>query len=223
MRRREVSRGRRWLAISALLLNVGACIDSSRVNASCAWTDAVNSPLDLTTSNDREHLRQDAQIAWELGVRYGDSIAGVSSLQSSVNRRACRDVLQDTIIARHSVTKAQVREAVLRRVLWIDALAVWLPMVLLTVFVTRFAAQFVRGLHGNVSRTLLFSAPAALIMAGLTQYWAMAVETLRLRNYHLSDRVLTLPNNNHQVLIVGVLYLICVLAVHRASVPTRAR
>lgn len=223
MRRHDIISGKHWLTIAALLLSVGACIDASRVNASCAWSDAVSRPLDLTTSNDREHLRQDAQIAWELGVRYGDSIVGVASLQSSPLRRACRETLRDSIVARHGVTKAQVREALLRRVLWVDVLAVFLPMVLLTFFVTQFAAQFVRGVHGNFARALLFSAPAALIMAGLTQYWAMAIETLRLRNYHLSDRVLTLPNNNHQVLIVGVLYLICLFAVHRASVSTRAR
>jgi hypothetical protein len=49
-------------------------------------------------------------------------------------------------------------------------------------------------------------------MTGLAQYWAMGLETLRLRDWHLSDRVWALPSVNHRVLAISALFVICLLA-----------
>jgi hypothetical protein len=217
MRRSEAMRGKTCLTVAVVLLGTSACIDAPRVNGTCAWSDPLSIPLDLTKSPDREHLRQDVQVAWELSVRYGDTRYGVPSLLAAPLRRDCRQALEDTIVARHGVTAADVRAASRWRVWWIDAVAVFVPMILLTILATRMGALYFRGSLRGIPRAVLLAVPTALIMTGLAQYWAMSVETLRLRNWHLSDRVWTLPIANHPALAVGVLFAICLLAAPRVS------
>ena len=58
-----------WL----LLFTLPACIDRTRLNATCEWTHDSARTLDLAAPADRRHLVADAQLAEGLAVRYADT------------------------------------------------------------------------------------------------------------------------------------------------------
>src|SRR5512138_2314569 len=121
----------RAVALSVLFCG---CIDSSRVNSTCTWSDSLHRRLDLTQRADREHLRRDVEVANELMVRIGDAHAPHRPDIQRPYRDACMSALMDTIIARHGVTSAQIHAAERDRVWWADFLAVFLPLGLFGAF-----------------------------------------------------------------------------------------
>jgi hypothetical protein len=202
--------GRLAIAIAVgVVLVASACVDASRVNAVCAWSDSVASPLDLGRRADREHLRQDAQVAWELAVRYGDATNRHPAESGYPLRRACRSALDDSIATRHHVPAATAREAALWRLWWADVVTVFLPMLMVVAVFTNRAVWFLRGTPPLVRRAL--PVIVALLLTGLTNYWAMTVETLRLRNEHLADRVTALPTASHAFLTFTGLFVVCLI------------
>jgi len=205
------------MALAIALLGASACIDAARVNGTCTWSDSVARTLDLARQPDRDHLRQDAQIAWELSVRYGDArYRGRPALARPLRRR-CRQALEDTIRARHAVTAADVDTAARSRVWWIDIVLVFVPMAVLAIVATDRITRRLRGAFDAERRvmrgisTSLLVAAVALVAAGVTQYWAMSIETFRLRDGHISDRVTVLPSAAHAGLTFAAAFLACLI------------
>ncbi|MEP6618576.1 MAG: hypothetical protein ABJE47_04660 [bacterium] len=207
----------RGIALAIVLVSASACIDATRVNDTCTWSDPVAGALDRRRSRDRDHLRQDAQIAWELSVRYSDTRYRHAPALARPLRRECRQAVEDTIRARHAVTAQDIRTATVSREWWIDVVAVFLPMLGLAVVGTDALMRRARGAFDGERRvrmlvaTLLLVAAIALAVAGVTQYWAMIVESIRLRDEHVADRGTVLPSAVHAGLTMGVSFLVCLV------------
>ncbi len=206
---------------------LAACIDPARVNATCRWTDAVSTRLDLTRATDREHLRQDAQVAWEVAQRYADVRYRTSPSLARPLLDSCRTMLNDSIMARHGVAAADIQRATYTRVWWIDVAVIALPMVLLTAIGMDAATrELCRSIGKERARTIILPilvGLVALIATGTGQLWAMVVETWRLRDGHIAGRVFALPSVAH----AGVAFaLLCVVAaittMWRMRRPSRA-
>ena len=52
----------------ALPVLAAACMDASRVNTTCRWSDSEPRTLDLSRASDRDHLRVDVKLAGDLPV-----------------------------------------------------------------------------------------------------------------------------------------------------------
>ena len=107
------------------------------------------------------------------------------------------------IMRRHGALRAEIASVAGARELWIDVLAVFLPITLLFLvashhIVSRIAAGYGREGWYVAAAVLASSAPfAAGLVIGGTQMWSVTVEQLRVRNSHISFRGFDLPANRH--------------------------
>lgn len=182
---------------SAVLL--AGCIDQSRVNDTCAWSDGLSGPIDLRTRAGRGHLRRDAEVANELVVRFGDAHTRNRPDLARPYRQQCMRALTDSIIVRHGVTGAQIAAAERDRVWWADVLFVFLPVALFGIAATDFATRRICRSFDSSGRIIAaaLTGVVALAIAGLTlgvaNVWAFGVEGWRLHNNHVSHRAFLIP------------------------------
>lgn len=212
--------------LGAVLL--AACIDPARVNASCRWTDAVSGRLDLTHATDREHLRQDAQVAWEVAQRYADVRYRRNPALARPLLDSCRAMLNDSIVARHGVAMADIQRASYARVWWIDVIVIIVPAALLTAIGMDAATrELLRSVEEDKVRTIMLPilvGLVALIATGAAQIWAMTVETWRLRDSHIAGRGFMLPSVVHPGIAFASLCIIAAITtVWRRSRESRTR
>lgn len=201
-----------------------ACIDSTRVNTECRWVDTVNRPLDLSRASDRDHLRMDAKLAGELGLRQADvRYRNVPRLAGPIRHR-CTDALYASIITRHAVTRTQIDAATRARVWWADILAVLLPAALLIAIMMDIATRRVCRGFAEEDRTMAtvcivaLTPLVALLGLGVTQFWAMAIEAWFLRNGHVSFRAAEVPAIAHGWMTYFACLAVCaIVAVTRFS------
>lgn len=196
--------GRRLLVALLAVASTTACLDQSRVNPRCQWTDPTRlSRLDLRDAAQRSHLATDVQVAEELGVRAGDAVkrqVGVSAAgRVSV---ACTEQVFGSIMREHGVTRAEIDSVRGARDAWVDIAAVYLPMLLLLAVASDMTVRRLlvipREDRWLFAAGLVFFAVAASAMAiGVTQFWAGIVNDLRLGDSHLSYRGFYLPINRH--------------------------
>jgi hypothetical protein len=168
--------------------SLASCIDASRVSTTCRFIDGVAGTLNLARVSDREHLRQDAQVAWEVGQRYADVRYRSQPNLARPILNACRGAMYDSIASR-------------ARLWWVDICFVFLPMLVVTAIAmdvtTREIERSVANAKARVAVLAMFVGLVALIATGVMQMWAMTLETLRLRNGHIAGRVFTLPSVAH--------------------------
>lgn len=188
-------------AVACAAANATGCIDSSRVNRTCRWIDASSATLNLERAADREHLRQDVQMAWEVGQRYADVRYRSQPLLARPLLDSCRSAMFDSIVARHGVARADIARATMARRWPVDIAAVFLPMLVVTVVVTglmdREIPRLVSTARQRVLARTVVAGVAALIMTGLMQIWAMSVESWRLRDEHIAGRAFVVPSVAH--------------------------
>lgn len=130
----------------------------------------------------------------------------------------CRGALYDSIMVRHGVTRADIVRATRARVWWVDIVLVFLPMTVLTLFamdrITRRVRRAFDDDDGRRTATIpaaLSIALVALVAAGVTQYWAMSIESFRLRNDHVSGRAFVLPSVAHRWVTLAVAFALCLM------------
>jgi hypothetical protein len=202
------------VSMTAAILLVG-CIDSSRVNDVCSWTDTVTRQLDLGRRSDREHLRQDAEIANDLMVRFGDAHIRHNPQIQRPFRDQCIEATVDSIIARHGVTRTDFHAAEQARIWWADFLVVFLPMGILAIAMMDFATRRVCRAFEPEDRTIaLVSIVAltpvvALLALGIANFWSFAAEGYRLRNGHVSNRAFLIPVVTHGWIAYTTALTIC--------------
>lgn len=190
------------IATSVLILAAG-CIDPSRVNDTCTWTDSPPRQLDLSRADDREHLRLDARVAGEVGTRYADLHYRHVPRMNAPLLAKCRTAMWDSIRTRHGVSQSDIDRAVVARVWWVDLTSVYIPMALLTVLLSDRLTRRVRAWFAPEHRmaaaatTCVFVVIAAGLALGATQVWSMFVETSLLRDGHLGFRVGHIPIMRH--------------------------
>jgi hypothetical protein len=202
--------------LGILTLGASGCIDATRVNNECRWTDSRNGPLNLTNAADRDHLRMDEKIADELGLRLADlRYRNVPTMAAPIRRR-CTDALFDSIVVRHGVTMPQIRAAAFYRVWWADILAVFLPAFIVIGVAMDLVTRRVCRAFGTDDRamahvSMVFLTPlVALLGLGVTQFWAMGVEAWFLRNGHVSGRAFETPAVAHGWITYVVALVLCV-------------
>jgi hypothetical protein len=198
------------------------CIDSSRVNRTCTWTDPSSAPLDLSRAADRDHLRMDVQVAGDLGVRLADAqFPGRADLADPIQER-CTAALLDTIARRHGVAVSVVRAAETNRVWWGDLLAVYLPLAVVVAFgMDRITRRICRSFDPDgravAVATVAFFVPATALLGLLVgQFWGFGVEGWFLRNGHVAFRAFLVPIIRHGwIAYVSLLVLCAVVAIVR--------
>jgi hypothetical protein len=202
---RAVTPGLLRSSISLTLLAglASACIDASRVNSTCSWNDTRTGALEIRHAADREHLRQDAQVAGELGQRLADvRFRNRPDLGDTIQER-CTAALYDTIAVRHAVSRASVNAAIYYRVWWADLLAVYLPIGLLVAFATDWMTRGVCRSFDPEDRVIAIGSVAALVPLaaalglGIAQFWAFGVESSFIRNEHVAFRAFVIPVMRH--------------------------
>jgi len=101
-----------------LLLAIGpaACSKWALERSGCEWPDERGESIDPRSPAQQQHLRDDAETAEKLAVRYAHKREGLE--QMGDHRRAteqCEAVLFDSIARVHHVTPQQVRQALRRQ------------------------------------------------------------------------------------------------------------
>ena len=189
---------------SALLLF--ACLDPSRLNTSCAWSDDTGTAiLDMGKPADRLHLANDVRIAGENATRYRDSVKTRFGFGAAGRLDdECLDRLYSTIGARHGVNRADLDAAARMRDVPLDVLLVYLPVgALFLAVASRWCRQRFRRLPppGERWTVLVGAAWLGLIASAVTTFVAYLhawnVDTVRLRDFHMSFRAAYLPIGVH--------------------------
>ena len=191
------------LGAVACLCVVG-CLPQARTNAACRWTDDAATPAPPGDASRRAHLMEDVRVAKDLGIRYADASAGRMDTPAWHRAQAwCTERSFAEIMSRHRVSRAEITALAGDRELWIDLLAVFLPMAVLflaasRIIVARIAGGYDRQDRGLAALVLVVVAPVAAGAAvALAQIWGVIVEQLRLRGDHISYRAFELPASRH--------------------------
>ena len=224
-----------WSALVAALLGavwLSGCLDRSRLNSGCEWIgDPTNAPLALAIAADRRHLATDVRIAGENATRYRDSVqlhfgfAAAGSLDVE-----CLDRLYGTIGTQHRVNRADIEAAAQRRDLLLDVALVYLPIGTVFLFVSfRLCRRFLSRTLPSGERWMVLVGLAWIGLGASATATAVAylhswnVETVRLRDFHMSFRASYLPLGRHPWLSFLVAFAIFGVAGWRAYRAARNR
>jgi hypothetical protein len=187
----------------------------------CDWPQESHHDLDPRNTVDLRHLRDDAQFAEELAIRYSDPLRREEGLTEAREKRMqCMETLFATIAMLHSVTKDDVRHAASERDWRVDLALVDLPMALaFALFVYHLCGRVLNAVDGRSTATI-----AALILSVLVSFcgvlvgemWAGTVEIIRIGNAHVSFRSARIPwSSEREYLFTSGLLLFWVIAAFR--------
>jgi hypothetical protein len=194
-------------------------------NSKCQWPAETRRLLNLSDSAARTHLRQDAQLAEDLAIRYADAHDGPHSGQfeswAAYNNTcdSCMISLLATVAADDGVTEEQVRAAVTQRPLAFD-LAITLSFAVFYFLVANAMAQrvwrrfpiqdgWITGVVAMAAVSIVVGAAGVFTGA----IWAGIAESIRLGNGHLSYRLDRIPWRHHQVsLFIAAILLFWIAA-----------
>jgi len=218
---------RSLLLLLALLI---ACLPQDRINKRCEWIDPSTEFLDPSIDSDRRHLELDANLAEDLGIRYGDTFRSTDGIMVEAQKRAeCTDKLLAVIATRHRLSPARVEAARGKRNVWIDISLVYIPVTIAFAFIAWLVSLRIRlKLHDEprwmILGAFVFATPIIAgfgLMAGEQYEWL--VEWARLRNAHLSYRAFSMPITHHAkiVWVVAMILFVCVAAISDARRGTR--
>jgi len=203
-------RKRPLLAIVLASVCLFGCSRRAGLNFDCTWV--LDSPLrvDLRNESHVQHLLDDIRVAEELGMRYGDRIAGWRMIETfgivwrhgglknralgRQSRQQCVATLFRVIASTHELAVSDIERVRPRLADRGFDLPVTIPLALLLVFAVRRFIWWIRNRFdtdervGWVVATLFasFIIPAVVVAIGLA--WAAVVEIVRLGNEHVGDR-----------------------------------
>jgi len=186
---------------------MAACLPRDRINNSCVWTGDSTERSPFASGERRRHFIQDIRLAEALGFRYADSVAGrVTNPRHYRLRVGCTEASIQRIVQLHSASRAEIAGLTGVREAWIDALVVFLPMIILLLFASRVVVtRVVAGYDDEdrwVARVMLtvLAPVVAAVGVGVTQLWAWDVETIRIDDGHMGYRVFQIPAFRHEVM-----------------------
>jgi len=192
------------LTATLLLLVVAGCLPSGRLNDGCHWVGDTTSAGAPGTRAHRVHLIEDVRIAQALGVRHGDSIHGhVNTPDGREARERCTIASMQEIMRRHGVTGAELSSLTGARILWVDLATLYLPVI--TIFgwgaaalAQRVLIRFAEEENAIAIGILTIAAPVvAAFGVAFIQMWAWNIESILVRDGHISYRVFQLPVTRH--------------------------
>lgn len=219
------------LIISVVIVGPAGCMPQERINRSCEWRNDTVLTAPPRSAGRWDHLKEDARVAQDLGIRYGDSVGG--RIWNDANRRAresCTNASLQQIMRQHGVSRAEIVAVTGARELWLDLLLVIAPMLVLFVAASRVVVRQVTADYDPEDRwvvviILVFLTPiVAFIGVGLAQIWAVVIEEYRLRSDHISYRAAYLPLYVYKEVawaIAGALFF--GVAAHVRGQPVSAR
>jgi len=186
------------------LLSVCSCLPQDRINTRCEWTNDSAGALDLSRDRERKHLELDANLAEDLGIRYGDTFRSTDGIEVEGQKRGeCTRHLLALVASRHNVSEQAVESARGTRSTWIDIALIYVPMAIAFAVAAGWTVRRIhRGLDDEprwmILGALVFAVPILAgfgLMAGEQYEWL--VEWARLRNAHLSYRAFRMPITHH--------------------------
>jgi hypothetical protein len=206
------------------LLSLCSCLPQDRINTRCEWANDSAGALDLSRHVDRRHLALDANLAEDLGIRYGDTFRSTDGIVVGGQKRGqCTRELLALIATKHSISPQAVEAARGTRNIWFDIGLVFIPVTIAfgiaSVWIVR---RIRRGLHDEpgwmTMGALVFAIPIVAglgLMAGEQYEWL--VEWARLRNAHLSYRAFRMPITNHALVAwIGAMILFAIVIISDA-------
>jgi hypothetical protein len=180
------------------------------------------------SAGNRAHLVEDVRLAEDLSIRFADSAVGrIGNDAWTAAQENCRSDLFAGISRRHSVPEAEVAALMGARDWWFDLFVLLLPAALPFFFASRRIAGGLLARYDAEDRwlpllILVFLTPLVAGMGVLiTQQWGWIVESLRLRNDHISYRVFLLPASRHGWLLWGIGMLLFATAALSALLRTK--
>jgi len=197
-----------WIRCAAALVAVSAtaCIDRTRLNATCEWTADRAGALDLARPADYRHLVADAQLAEGLAVRFADTehrrrfgYGGHGRLlEKGEVLHACMDRMVAAIEREHGVTAAQIDAARGDRSWWFDGpvigvYAVWyvLGAARLSQWLQRRFVDGSRPVRAAIGAAASIAASIVGIQLGVV--WSAIWETVRIGDDHFGSFRATRP------------------------------
>ena len=217
---------RRLLAIVLVSVCIVACSRRAGLNFDCTWTLDPALRLDLNDESDVQHLLEDVRVAEELGMRYGDRMAGwrlietfgiVSRHGGLKNRELGRQARQQcvatlfrAIASTHEVTVSDIERVRPRLADRGLDLPVTIPVALLLMFAVRRFMRWIRNRFDPDERAGWFVAtlfgsfivPAAVVALGIA--WAVIVEIVRLGNEHVGNRARVDGLRTNVLVVLGI-------------------
>lgn len=207
--------------VVAASLTSAACLPVERLNSDCRWTGDSPGPLDVSRSDDENHLRRDVLIAEELGVRHAD--ATVRPPRVAV-REACIARLAVEIGQSHELSPSVVLAQRGRRNWRADAAFLLACALVYGVAAIRLRDWIWERFNASrLSRLLALigaAVPIAVLAVGVGEVVSMVAEGARVANLgHMSGfRGARIPWKHHRAgLMAGAVVLFWVVALMRVT------
>ncbi|MFN7921058.1 MAG: hypothetical protein U0Q16_13240 [Bryobacteraceae bacterium] len=178
---------------------LAGCVRRDGRNADCRWPgEPGTETLRAGDPGFERHLSGDTEFAEELAIRYMEAHAGPRDLHAAAQaKNHCMGVLLDEIGKTHGITAREAFRFFGKRNLAVD-LGLGLPFLALYAMA---AAVLIRRMHGNYPFPVMALAALAMGAAALVvgELWFGFAESLRVGNWHLSNRALRLPIAQHRL------------------------
>ena len=159
----------------------------------------------MTVAADRRHLATDVRIAGENATRYRDSVKAHFGFAAAGRLDAeCLDRLNASIRAQHAVRNADIDAAATMRDVPLDVALIYFPVGIVFLFVSSRMSRriFARMPPPDERWTVLVRvvwlglvASAAATAVAYLHSWN--IDTMRLRDFHISFRASYLPIGRH--------------------------
>ncbi len=202
-------RNRRLLAIVLASICV-FCGRRAGLNFDCRWALDPAVRLDVNNESHVQHLLEDIRVAEELGMRYGDRMAGWHVVETfgivsrhgglknrelgRQSRRQCVATLFRAIATTHEVAVSDIERMRPRLADRGFDLPVTIPVALLLVFAVRRFMRWIKSRFdtdewaGWAVATLFASCIIPVVVVAIGLAWAVVVEIVTLGNEHVGDR-----------------------------------
>ena len=188
---------------------------SAEPDAVCQWPQDNVGPLDLSDARQGMHLRNDAEKAEDLAIRYADGHSRpnhghtMDEYLRTLNR--CKADLFGAISKDHKVTPTEVRESIDKyRRTSLDAVVILFFGLCYGLFTDQFVRKIWRrfppkeGRLPGILATVVLSPVVSILGVIFGEAWSNAAETLRIGYGHLVDRSSRIPWVNHRPVIFAV-------------------
>jgi len=217
---------RRLLAIVVASLCLCACSRRAGLNFECTWVPDAALRIDMRNESHVQHLLEDIRVAEELGMRYGDRMAGYRLIETfgivtrhggvrdrDLGRRSRRDcvaTLFRTIASTHGVAVSEIERLRPRLADRGFDLPLTLPVALLLMFAV---GRFMRWIWNRfdadewaacVVATLFASIIIPVVVVSIGGAWTVVLEIVRLGNEHVGDRARLEGLRLHVIVLLAI-------------------
>jgi len=206
----HVARSIKVVALFILIIVLAGCTrpGDHPISPNCAWSEDDQRTLKLETIAERRHLREDAETAEDLAIRWADKYFSLKPEYGS-QRDECMESLFKGLADHHRVDIDLVLQYSRERDIVAD-LASILSFGLLYVAVVYYLIGKLRRKFSEDEAinfwavTIVLSVGGGLVGLLVGNLWSIVIETYRLNSAHLSYRMNRLPIRRY-----GFVFLLC--------------